>query len=121
MAICRYCKTKVSYQARSCPKCGCPNPGRVRGAAPITKDNLEVSLSQSLGALFFAVALYVGWNIEWVGTSGLIGVPICGTVGYFTGWVIGKVIVSKLDRKKEEIGINIISVFILGFIIWLFL
>lgn len=28
MAICRYCREKVSHRARACPHCGEPNPGR---------------------------------------------------------------------------------------------
>ena len=123
MARCRYCKAKVSYHARSCPKCGEPHPGRL----PEHPVDNEVPLDHLIAFAVTVVAAYFGWKSDV--RHGLI---LYGIIGYVVGWIIGFFIAriaatingaapkdSPYKTSGEQFVGGVVCFLLLFFLLWL--
>jgi len=112
MARCRYCKIKVSYRAKSCPKCGEPNPGRLPPRPTAESDPpLLFSLIFTLTCL---IATYIGWQ-----TGGFLRAAGYFIVGGILGIVVGWKVQMAISLENEEKLNQILGLGLLAFILWL--
>ena len=103
MARCRYCKAKVSYQAKACPKCGCPNPGRSSTRHEISESySVEETPAYVLFCMIVTItsliSAYVGWKDGGFWEAGkycLLG----GSAGLIVGYVAMVAIPDQLAAK----------------------
>jgi len=119
MARCRYCKAKVSYQAKACPKCGCPNPGRSPSHHTTSDYSIEDSPSYILFSLIVtivsSISAYVGWKDGGFWEAGKYWL-----LGGGAGLIIGYLAMMTIpDEIAEKINIAI-GIIVLGFFGWLF-
>ena len=130
MARCRYCKSKVSYQAKACPKCGCPNPGKVyrKSSSWDIEEEPAYAVFALITSMIFILTMYFGYKSEGVSIMEFIfggGAAFYFMTGGASAIIVGGLAaflaLSYLDEKKIIIVKNalvVLCVLVIGWLIF---